>query len=366
MIDDLGVLAELGGAAAVEVVASALGDRAANAAKCPNCGAPVIGPYCAACGQEHKSHRRSVRALVVEFLEEIASFDNRILRTARALLCQPGELSLAFHEGRQRRYVPALRLYLFVSLIFFLTLSATGIAIIQFELVAKPEKLVINAKGETFAITQGNTEPEPIAAWKAKLPGPQYAINTETHFFQSLGSVHSNLPPAAREKLRLERLHVAQKLDKNSASAWITSHVFHTVDALQENPAAVNGTLTEWIPRVLFILLPIYALVMAAFYWRQRKKFYFVDHLVFSLNMHSFVFVAILFAVGLAQILPQTTVAWLALAAIGTYGLLAMQRFYRQNWFWTMTKFLTISLVYTTFFLMPAVAIAISVSFLGL
>src|SRR5205807_6307443 len=114
---------------------------------CTNCAEPLIGPYCAVCGQERDAYRRSVRELFGALFEELAGFDSRILRTMRALLVQPGELPLAFHEGRTRRYVPALRLYLFVSLLFFLFLSVSGIALLQFELVASPEKIAVAPGG---------------------------------------------------------------------------------------------------------------------------------------------------------------------------------------------------------------------------
>src|SRR5215475_1649496 len=126
MTDDLEAIAELGGAAAIEMVASALSDHGAGAQKCLNCTAPMIGPYCAACGQERDTHRRSVWGLLRNLFEEIVSFDSRILRTTLALLLEPGELPLAFREGRARRYLPAVRVYLLVSLAFFLTLSLTG------------------------------------------------------------------------------------------------------------------------------------------------------------------------------------------------------------------------------------------------
>src|SRR5580693_7964126 len=155
MTDDFEAIAELGGAAAIEMVASALVDHGTNAPKCPNCGAPLIGAFCAACGQERNTHRRSVRSLMGEFIAEVASFDSRILRTATALVARPGELSLAFQEGRPRRYVPALRLYLFVSLIFFVVLGTSNIAIMQLELVTAPEKIVTNAQGKSFAFVKG-------------------------------------------------------------------------------------------------------------------------------------------------------------------------------------------------------------------
>ena len=83
----------------------------------------MIGAYCAVCGQARDTHRRSVWGLIKVLVEDIVSFDSRILRTGWALVFKPGELASAFREGRTQRYVPALRLYLFVSLIFFLILS---------------------------------------------------------------------------------------------------------------------------------------------------------------------------------------------------------------------------------------------------
>ena len=71
------------------------------------------------------------------------------------------------------------------------------------------------------------------------------------------------------------------------------------------DPAALNGPLTTWIPRILFLLLPLYALLLAVFYWRQRKKFYLVDHLIFSLSVHTFLFVALIVDIGLAQLMSD-------------------------------------------------------------
>jgi len=78
----VGAIAELGGAAAVEIAASALAERGAKPGMCHNCGVSVIADYCALCGQERDSHRRSLGALMHEVVREVASFDSRILRTA--------------------------------------------------------------------------------------------------------------------------------------------------------------------------------------------------------------------------------------------------------------------------------------------
>ena len=117
-MDGLEAISETAGAAAVEIAVAAIVERGGKVLPCTNCAAPLIGPYCAACGQPIETHRRSVFVLLHDFVKDIASFDSRILRTARALLFKPGELPLAFREGRTQPYVPAVRLYLFVSLLF--------------------------------------------------------------------------------------------------------------------------------------------------------------------------------------------------------------------------------------------------------
>lgn len=120
----------------MELAVEAALERGGKIVPCGNCAAPVLGKYCGQCGQAVETHRRSVLHLLHDLIKDIASFDSRILRTVRALFLKPGELPAAFREGRTQRYVPPIRLYLFVSLIFFLFLSTTNIAIVQLELTA--------------------------------------------------------------------------------------------------------------------------------------------------------------------------------------------------------------------------------------
>jgi len=360
MPDDLAILAGHGGPPAKS---SASLDAGAQTVACANCGAPVSGAYCSICGQERNTHRRSISKLLQEVIREITSFDSRILRTAWALVFRPGELTLAFHEGRPRRYVPALRLYLFVSLIFFVVLGTAGIAVVQLELFSQLGRVVTEADGRSYAILPYGNERVPIPDWEAKF-GPHYLVESKIHFFAPVGAYRNDLPAAARNQLEQERMHSEKSVGENAFGAWLRPRLFKSVDALESDPAAINEPLTKWIPRILFLLLPLYAVVLALFYWRQRKCVYFVDHLVFSLNAHSFAFVAILLAVGIARIVPGEAVGWLTLTAVGLYILLAMRRFYRQGWVWTVAKFAGVSLVYGVFMLGPAVLAVLTASIL--
>lgn len=357
-MEELEAVLETGGAAAVELAASALMERGGHLGRCANCSEPLLGPYCAICGQPRDTHRRSVGHLAHDLVKDVASFDSRILRTAQALVLKPGELPQAFREGRTQRYVPPVRLYLFVSLLFFLMLSVTGVAVVQFVLVAKPEKVIVQ-NGQVYGVI--NESGAKGDDYKFQLPahyndGQQhYYMTSQIVFFAREGSVHAKMSDKTRQSF-VARTEADVAKAKNKKAAWIVRTALGTVAKLAKDPAALNGALTAWIPRALFLLLPLFALLVAAFYWRQKKNFYFVDHLVFSLTFHSFGFVLLLIVAAAAEIIPDGVVEWLVPTVLGLYLLLAAKRFYGQNWFWTALKTASIAVLYVTFFVLPASA----------
>jgi hypothetical protein len=352
-MEELEAVLETGGAAAAELAASAL----AGGRSCPNCGERLTGRFCASCGQPLDTHRRSVAHLTREFVKDIASFDSRILRTVGALMFRPGELAAAFRDGRTQRYVPPVRLYLFVSLVFFLVLSASDIALFQFVMTATPEHYTAEDIRAAQAEAKADNTPLPSRYTDGEV---HFSFNSQLVFFARQGSLHADLSPDARRALTEKLARAQDKAKKSKEAGAIVRTVFAAIVKLTEDPAALNGALTAWIPRALFLLVPLYALLIAAFYWRQRKTQFFVDHLVFSLGIHSFAFALLLVAAGLAQFLPGGAVLWSVVAVLGLYLLLAMRRFYGQNWFWTGTKFATVSLLYGMFFLLPAFGLVIA------
>jgi hypothetical protein len=365
MADDFGAITELGGAAAIELAASALAEHGAKPGKCKNCGAPVLAAYCAVCGQERETHRHTLWELLHEVASEFGNFDSRILRTVVALLVQPGELPLAFREGRTRRYMPALRLYLFVSLLFFLTLSAAGIALFQIELQEVPNAYTVKAlpNGGVAVVSNGKLTPMPAVVAqkvhdKSLAPGSHSGLTTNVHFFGRIGKYHQRITPEGWARIAELKRDILKAVG-NDRNGWMARNALATVEKLARDPAALNGPLTTWIPRVFFLLLPLFALLLALFYWRQRRNFYFVDHLVFSLAFHSFVFALLIVAIGAAQILAGGFVAELFFLAVVIYLLLAIRRFYAQGWVISGVKFTVVSFIYTIFFLMPALALVL-------
>lgn len=90
---------------------------------CLNCDTTFEGNYCPNCGQQLKEFQKPFKFLLVDLAGNIFSFDTRLLRSLKNLIINPGNYALEYINGRRMRYVPPLRLYVFISFSFFLLFS---------------------------------------------------------------------------------------------------------------------------------------------------------------------------------------------------------------------------------------------------
>ena len=78
------------------------------------------------CGQRDIDLERPLGVLLGEVLRETFEFDGRAFRTVKALLAQPGYLTSEFLVGHRRQYTPPFRLYLVISILFFVVAAWTA------------------------------------------------------------------------------------------------------------------------------------------------------------------------------------------------------------------------------------------------
>jgi hypothetical protein len=91
---------------------------------CLNCGAALHGQFCAACGQRAVPPDPSVAELAGDAWREQSGYDGRIAATVRGLL-RPGYLTREYLAGRRKRYLSPVRLYLIVSVMYFVVAAST-------------------------------------------------------------------------------------------------------------------------------------------------------------------------------------------------------------------------------------------------
>lgn len=97
-------------------------------ARCRNCGTPLTGLFCHSCGQKDlKGFDRSVRRYFGEFFQVLTNLDGRFWLTLRKLVLSPGALTADFLDGKQRRYLLPLHIFLFGNVLYFFFTALTDL-----------------------------------------------------------------------------------------------------------------------------------------------------------------------------------------------------------------------------------------------
>lgn len=331
---------------------------------CANCGTALQGPVCHNCGQHADAYHRPVRGLVSEIIEGVLSLDGRVARTIPNLLFRPGRVTRGFLKGHRARYMPPFRLYIIASLLFFLLAPgfddlANGVGegeigpalqIMQPNEVAEQVRAGIEAditeqleRGEiteaeaaearaaigmlaTEFLEATNTRSE--AAAQTPEPGeadggtlsesgqaqdPPDAEDDGPNLQFSVDRGDGGAPVQLGDTEHPEdirRYFAPEDFGEEAPDSFLS---LETRRFLGEKFADVNANpqiwlerAQSWVPRIMFVMVPVYALLLSLVYaWRRR--FFFYDHLVVSLHLHSALFIAMAFAALIGS-------AWMILA----------------------------------------------------
>jgi hypothetical protein len=276
-----------------------------TAADCLNCGAPLSGSFCSHCGQRVVPPHPTTRELVGDAYDELVGWDGKFARTIRLLLTRPGELTAAVIGGQRARYVGSVRLYLMCSVVFFLLQTTVPFPDVDQEFQIG------------FGVSVGGTAdqtPGEAALGKAVTSGP--------------ASLTSD-----------ERAALDREID---AQPWMIRPM---VRAMAEDYDGLMRRAQEAIPRVLFVLIPVLALVLGVFY-RGR---HYPEHLYFATHFGAFVFVVLALEtfVEFTRSLPAIAVTQIVGAiVIIVYVVMALRRVYGGSWLATGAKALGVSVIY--------------------
>lgn len=206
-----------------------LSPAAAPAATCANCGASLSGRYCGACGQRADTAAHSLGHFLWEAIEALTHADSRVWCTLQPLLRRPGFLTREFFAGRRARYVQPLRLYLILSVVFFLLSS----------LLSGVSARHVHAKD-------------------------QRSVTTE-----DCANLHTDMPWG--RTLLIPRLKAACQ------------------NMLADGGRQLGESMVRNLGRAMFVFLPLVAMLMKLLYWRPPR--YYLEHLVLLIHNHACGFV---------------------------------------------------------------------------
>jgi len=319
---------------------------------CGNCETTLQGPFCHMCGQAVRSPVREFFSFVFDSTGEFMRPDGKFFRSLAALYFRPGMLTTRYLEGQRVNFIKPVKLYFSLSLVLFLLVS--------FEMSIKSElRPTVRANGDD--VTIGFEGPKGDANTAEKLPTkgapdaakpdplaakPGVDNKDEVVDFEVKGKPWN----ATTNPLVVSWL-------PRFANNWLNSKLAHlneVGDEAKKHPEKVVDSLFRVLPTMMFLLLPVFALVLKGLYL-FRKRLY-AEHLLVAVQSHSFMFLSFIVLVLLTDIAElagpsmakfTTPLAVIVASWMPIYLFLMQKRVYRQGWFWTTFKYGVVGFIYT-------------------
>ena len=332
---------------------------------CLNCGEEFDESfnYCSHCGQENNHNRVSFGTLVVDLLNNYFSFDSKFSLSLLPFFFDPGYLTKKFVAGKRASFVNPIRLYLIISLLFFIVFSMVSNDIIQDSVKTideaageLSEQLPDSSKvllDEVLAGDLTNIESDSIYKF---MPDPEDSSKNYTFSVQRPDSTNEFITEenfATYMRLRDDYdISVDQLLDSLNTDSLSSFQYKLTKNLIRldraENQVVISQMLKN-LPLMMLFILPIFAFLLKLFYMRRNQ--YYITHLIHALHLHSFAYVIYGFAFVAAMYwLPQGAGVWaifISFILVSTHSYLSFLKVYGQGWFKTLVKYNLIGFLYT-------------------
>ncbi len=297
---------------------------------CENCGVALTGPYCAQCGQPAVDYHRSFASLLADAADAFFNFDARFFQSFGLLLFKPWRLTNEFVEGKRARHVHPLRVYLIASVIFFLVINFLS-RDTHFQAQPEPGKTHLSL-----------SDPPPMPSpFGVPTPSPDFSLG-----MSPLPSARTRPPSESGLSLQFDGDESNSKFGR-----WIEKRAKEKIGPTGDRNDLFLKALIQNIAPMVLCCIPLFALVLKILY--VFKKRFYIEHLIFALHTHAFVFLSTVIIIGIGFLLywkapmPFTPIVCTLLGtAVIIQLLVAIRRVYRQNWFATLFKFILGSVIY--------------------
>ncbi len=317
---------------------------------CLNCGTRLRGQYCGSCGQRARSRLISLWELITDAFGDLFELDSRLWKTLVPLMLKPGQLTSDYLSGKRARFMPPFRMYLVLSLLFFLVAFFDPVGDLELE-----------AGNEPTAAEQAEAQER-----RQQILDELAAAGIDVDSDQVPEDVAEELSAIVEDSGTL-RLSIGDtELDENCdvtdedvedipefLRGFLTKQrLKHICETLSDEPKQLLENLLDNVPAALIILLPIMALVLKMLYPLSRH--YYVEHLLFFIHFHAFFFLLLTLQILFSRLggllsIPEPIIVLAIVAAsfyVPIYLFIAMRRVYRQGFWLTLMKYFVLGAAY--------------------
>lgn len=313
--------------------------------------------FCPYCGQK-SNQELTLGVLFYNTISNYFSVDARFFKSYIPLMFRPGYLANKFVEGKRMLYLHPAQMYLFISIVFFFLFS-----MITRESTQKFDTAIKKGFHKTEAVIDSikkNPSLDSIKTEQLLQPLKDNNVNIDIDY-KELDSIikSSNKTPAVNSNFDFNEKKIDSLLAINAPDIEVYKAMGLKEDAgaftrklysqalkfyKERNGGSILQAFYDTIPIAMFILLPIFALLLKLFYFRKGS---FAHHLVFTFYYFSFLFMVFSILI-LGNFIWKLPVILIVLAILLTffYLLIAIKHFYKQKYFLSFIKSSVISFLF--------------------
>jgi len=367
---------------------------------CQNCGTPMLGDHCYACGQPVKGLVRHFGSIVGDFVDSVFDLDSRLLRTLPPLLFRPGFLTLEYFSGHRVRYVSPVRLFVFLCVAAFFVLrfaveletdfkSVPDVSLSRAQSIHEVEQARDALLAQLEAGLEDVDDPGARIGHEAGMADVRRQAERRIAWIAARDAARARGEPAPPEPRKEDGLQFNGKpwhpVDNPIAFAALPAsantmlnhwaeRAYGNVERVLANPPLLADAFLESLPATFFVLLPVFALLLKFAYLFRRRLY--MEHLIVALHSHAFLCTALLLLVGLSELRGLLDPQGLSARALGftivalaiwmpLYLWLMQKRVYAQGVIFTTLKFAALGLCYVVLLSLGA-AVNLMVSLVAL
>jgi hypothetical protein len=291
---------------------------------CPACDTPLHGRYCHACGQDTRIRPRPLREMAYEAFSETSPIDGKAARTLAVLAVRPGRLLETYRAGASSRYATPVQIFVVMTALFLATLNLSDVVIYQYVRQSLPGRTV-TARADPDGYTvhvDGAMEQE---RWMQRRVVP-------------------DIDPAITAAIQVAADRADNERDRQN--------LLYEIQADREQ-AVVSARLAAWLPNAVWLLMPLFALLLMPLFGRRRL---FLEHVMFAMWAHATAF-GLLILLALVNRAGAGMPVWPVLGAYLLYTTFAASRYYGISRISAAWRSLAHSVLYLVLVLAPAAII---------
>ena len=328
-------------------------DKKYRGTQCINCETKldVSEKYCHACGQLNSTKKLTIRDFIEEFFANFYAYDSRLRNTFFSLFLKPGIAAREFCEGKRHHHANPFRLFLSISIILFIVM----------DIGTKFNNNNPEEKSETELTKSDSTKIDYSKIYNTgvievdKKTGKQFhrdSIYKANEFKdpENLGHLTLRITTFRNYNLKNPQETPAIALKKlGYENNKINRYIFEKAQNLKSNDVLreIGDYILGKLPFLIFLSIPFIAIIFwIAFY---DKKFNYTDHLVFSYNFYSFMFICLIlfeFVGFISEDISLFLVGITFSILFPIYLYKSLRNFYQNSRWKTIFKFLLLNILF--------------------